>query len=74
VLDDQPQYENLPNLERTFNVAIHTDDAHSLNCRFTAKIKNKTIKEGLDLFRASDTIGYSIVDNDVYIHGSFCED
>lgn len=74
VFDDQPLREILPILERTFNVTIHTEDAHSLNCRFTAKIKNKSLNEVLDLFRASETIGYSIKDNDVYIHGSFCED
>lgn len=74
VFEDQPLREILPILERTFNVAIHTEDAHSLNCRFTAKIENKSLKEVLDLFRASDTIGYTIDNSDVYIHGSFCED
>lgn len=72
--DDQPVYEIIPILERTFNVNIHTDDASSLDCRFTAKINNKSLKEVLELFRTSDTIEYAIVADDVYIKGSFCED
>lgn len=74
VFDDQPLYEILPILERTFNVAIHTDDAYALDCRFTAKISNKSLSEVLELFRTSDTIGYTIADKDVYIKGSFCND
>lgn len=72
--DDQPLYEILPILERTFNVTIHTDDAYALDCRFTAKISNKSLDEVLELFRTSDTIGYSIAGKDVYIKGSFCND
>lgn len=74
VFDDQPLYEILPILERTFNVTIHTDEAHSLDCRFTAKINNKSLTEVLDLFRTSDTIAYSVVADNVYIKGSFCND
>lgn len=74
VFDDQPLYEILPILERTFNVSIHTDEVNSLDCRFTAKIHNKSLSDVLELFRTSDTIGYSIVASDVYIKGSFCDD
>ncbi|HEX5170044.1 MAG TPA: FecR domain-containing protein [Cyclobacteriaceae bacterium] len=74
VFDDQPLYEILPILERTFNVSIHTDEASSLDCRFTAKINNKSLKEVLELFRTSDTIGYTIAGSDVYLEGSFCND
>ncbi|MDV3310799.1 MAG: FecR domain-containing protein [Cyclobacteriaceae bacterium] len=74
VFDDQPLYEILPVLERTFNVTIHTDDAYALDCRFTAKISNKSLGEVLELFRTSDTIGYTIAGKDVYIKGSFCND
>jgi transmembrane sensor len=74
VFDDQPLYEILPILERTFNVTIHTDQATSLDCRFTAKINNMSLAEVLELFGTSDTIGYTIFANDVYITGSFCDD
>jgi len=74
IFEDQPLYEILPILERTFNVSIHTDDASSLDCRFTAKINNKSLNEVLELFRTSDTIEYTVVANDVYINGSFCDD
>lgn len=74
VFDDQPLYEILPILERTFNVTIHTEDAYALDCRFTAKIRNKSLEEVLELFRTSDTIGYTIAGKDVYIKGSFCND
>ena len=74
VFDDQPLYEIIPILERTFNVTIHTDDAYALDCRFTAKISNKSLDEVLELFRTSDTIGYTIAGKDVYIKGSFCSD
>jgi ferric-dicitrate binding protein FerR (iron transport regulator) len=74
IFDDQPLYEIIPILERTFNVTIHTDDAYALDCRFTAKISNKSLEEVLELFRTSDTIGYTIAGKDVYIKGSFCND
>lgn len=74
VFEDLPLYEIIPVLERTFNVTIHTDDASSLDCRFTAKINNKSLKEVLELFRTSDTIAYTIVADDVYIKGNFCND
>lgn len=74
VFDDEPLYDILPVLERTYDVVIHTDDKFSLDCRFTAKINNKSLQEVLDLFRASDTIEYTIVANNVYIKGSFCND
>ena len=72
VFNDQPLYEIIPILERWFNVNIHTDDAYDLNCRFTAEINNKSLNEVLELFRTSDTIGYDIVANNVYIKGNFC--
>jgi len=74
VFDDQPLYEILPILERTFNVAIHTDQASSLDCRFTAKINNMSLDEVLELFGTSDKIGYTVYANEVYITGSFCND
>ncbi len=74
IFDDQPLHEILPILERTFNVSIHTEEVNSLDCRFTAKIHNKSLQDVLELFRTSDTIGYSVVANDVYIKGSFCDD
>ena len=74
VFDDQPLYEILPILERTFNVTIHTDQASSLDCRFTAKINNMSLSEVLELFGTSDTIGYTVYANEVYITGSFCDD
>ena len=74
VFDDQPLYEILPILERTFNVTIHTDQATSLDCRFTASINNMSLDEVLELFSTSDTIGYTILANEVYITGSFCDD
>lgn len=74
VFDDEPLYEILPILERTFNVTIHTDQANSLDCRFTATINNMSLDEVLELFSTSDTIGYTILANEVYITGSFCDD
>lgn len=72
--EDQPLREILPVLERTFNVTIHTDEVSSMDCRFTAKINNKSLNEVLELFRTSDKIGYTITGNDVYIRGSFCNE
>lgn len=74
VFEDQPLREILPILERTFNVNILVDDGSSLDCRFTAKINNKSLNEVLELFRTSDKIGYTITDNEVQIKGSFCND
>jgi len=74
VFEDQPLYEILPVLERTFNVTIHTEAGAALDCRFTAKIKNKSLQDVLELFRTSDTIGYRIDGNEVFIDGNFCEE
>lgn len=74
VFEDQPFYEILPILERTFNVNIHTDQASSLDCRFTAKINNMSLAEVLELFGTSDKIGYTVYANEVYLTGSFCDD
>lgn len=74
VFEDQPLREILPILERTFNVNILVDDASSLDCRFTAKVNNKSLNEVLELFRTSDKIGYTIAANEVQIKGSFCSD
>lgn len=74
VFEDEPLSEIFPILQRTFNVTIHTSDAASLDCRFTAKISNKSLEEVLELFRTSDKIRYTIVANDVYINGGFCDD
>lgn len=74
VFEDQPIREILPILERTFNVRFLVDDESSLDCRFTAKINNKSLNEVLELFRTSDKIGYKIVANEVQIKGSFCSD
>jgi ferric-dicitrate binding protein FerR (iron transport regulator) len=71
--NDQPLNEILPVLERWFNVSIHADNAASLECRFTAKINNKTLEEVLELFKTSETISYTIEGSDVYLFGSFCE-
>jgi transmembrane sensor len=74
VFEDQPVAEILPILERTFDVTIHTEDATALDCRFTAKINNKSLQEVLELFKTSDTIMYEIIGNEVFIKGSFCEE
>ncbi len=71
--DDQPFNEIIPVLERWFNVTIHTENAASLECRFTAKINNKTLEEVLELFKTSDTISYDIDGSEVHIYGNFCE-
>jgi transmembrane sensor len=70
--DDQPFSEIKPVLERWFNVRIHIENAESLDCRFTAKVNNKSLEEVLDLFKASDTISYRIEGREVYITGTFC--
>jgi transmembrane sensor len=74
VFDDKPFYEIIPVLERWFNVTIHTGSNSNLDCRFTAKINNKSLEEVLELFESSDRIEYKIKGNEVFFEGSLCED
>jgi len=74
VFDDSPFSEIIPMLERWYGVKIHMADQHSLDCRFSAKIDNKTLSEVQDLFKTSDTITYQMKGNDVYITGKLCEE
>jgi ferric-dicitrate binding protein FerR (iron transport regulator) len=62
-------------LERWYNVKIHIKGKHSEDCRFSAKIHNKTLQEVLELFATSESLfEYKIEGKEVFIIGDFCSE
>ena len=72
-------FENKPfsyikeTLERWYNVTIVMQDEKSLSCTFTAKFKDKTLEEVLDIFRNTESINYRIEGDHVTISGRLCD-
>lgn len=72
-------FENKPfsyireTLERWYNVTIVLQDEKSLSCTFTAKFKDKTLQEVLEIFRNTESINYWIEGDRVTINGRLCE-
>jgi transmembrane sensor len=62
-------------LERWYNVKIHLEGEHVLECRFSAKIDNKPLEEVLELFKATGpSLNYRIEGDEVFITGELCDD
>jgi transmembrane sensor len=74
VFDDQPLSDIVNELERWFNVTIEVEDQASLNCHFSAKVNNKTLKEVLELFKDSEAIDYRLDGAKVFISGKLCNE
>lgn len=72
IFDNRPLSEIITALERWYDVKIEVEDENSLKCHFSAKIENLSLKEVLELFRASDGIDYEIDGRDVWIRGLIC--
>ncbi|RAV98478.1 FecR family protein [Pseudochryseolinea flava] len=64
----------MQDLERWYDVTIHVDNTQALECRFSAKIDNKTLEDVLELFKdAGPSFDYKIEGNEVFITGNFCD-
>lgn len=73
VFDDKPFSYIRETLERSYDVSIIMEDESSLTCTFSAKFKDKTLKEVLEIFRNTESINYEIKDDTVFITGKLCE-
>ncbi len=72
IFDNRPLSEIITALERWYDVRIRVEDEHALRCHFSAKIENLSLKEVLELFKASDGIDYEINGHEVSIRGLIC--
>lgn len=73
IFDNKPFSYIKETLERRYNVTIVMQDEKSLSCTFTAKFKDKTLKEVLEIFRSTESINYWIDGDRVTINGRLCE-
>jgi len=60
-------------LERWYAIQIEVEDKAALECHFSARFNNKTIKEVLDMMKTSDELNFEIKKDRVVIHGRLCE-
>ena len=73
IFDDKPFSYIKETLERWYNVTIVMEDENSLTCAFSAKFKDKTLEEVLEIFRNTEVINYRIDGDQVLIGGKLCE-
>jgi transmembrane sensor len=74
VFDDRPFSYIKETLERWYNVTIKVEDESSLSCTFTAKFKDKSLQEVLEIFKNTESsIDYKIDGDHVHITGKLCE-
>jgi transmembrane sensor len=74
VFDDKPFSYIKEILERWYNVTIQVEDETSLSCTFTAKFKDKTLQEVLEIFKNTESsIDYKIDGDQVHVTGKLCE-
>lgn len=71
-------FENKPfsyikeTLERWYNVTLMMEDEKSLTCTFSAKFKDKTLQQVLEIFSNTESISYRIEGDKVFIKGKLC--
>jgi ferric-dicitrate binding protein FerR (iron transport regulator) len=73
IFDDKPFSYIKETLERGYNVTIVMEDEHSLTCTFSARFKDKTLQEVLEIFKTTESIDYRIAGDRVFIYGRLCE-
>ena len=73
IFEDKPFSYIKETLERWYDVSIVMEDENSLSCAFSAKFKNKTLREVLEIFRNTESISYRIAGDQVFIQGRLCE-
>jgi ferric-dicitrate binding protein FerR (iron transport regulator) len=74
VFDDKPFSYIKETLERWYNVTIVVEDENSLSCTFTARFKDKSLQEVLEIFKNTESsISYRIDGDHAYITGKLCE-
>jgi ferric-dicitrate binding protein FerR (iron transport regulator) len=73
IFDDKPFSYIKETLERWYNVKIIMQDEKSLGCTFSARFKDKTLQEVLDIFKTTESINYWINGDQVIINGKLCQ-
>lgn len=73
IFDNKPFSYIKETLERWYDVTITMEDEHSLSCTFSAKFKDKTLQEVLEIFRSTESINYRIDGDHVFINGRLCQ-
>jgi transmembrane sensor len=73
IFDDKPFSYIKETLERWYDVSIIMEDEDSLTCTFSAKFKDKTLQEVLEIFRNTESINYRITGDQILIGGKLCE-
>jgi ferric-dicitrate binding protein FerR (iron transport regulator) len=73
IFDNKPFSYIKETLERGYNVTIVMEDENSLTCTFSARFKDKTLQEVLEIFKTTESIDYRISGDRVFIYGRLCE-
>jgi ferric-dicitrate binding protein FerR (iron transport regulator) len=73
IFDNKPFSYIKDTLERWYNVTIDMQDEKSLSCTFTARFKDKSLEEVLEIFRNTESINYWIDGDHVTINGRLCD-
>ena len=73
IFDDKPFSFIKETMERWYDVSIHMEDQKSLSCTYSARFKDKTLQEVLEIFRNTESIQYRIEGQQVFITGKLCQ-
>lgn len=73
IFDDKPFSYIKETLERWYDVRITIEDENSMACTFSAKFKDKTLYEVLEIFKNTEAINYRIDGKAVFIYGRLCQ-
>jgi len=72
IFDNKPFAYIKETLERWYDVTITMEDEKSLSCSFSAKFKDKTLVEVLEIFKNTESINYWVEGDQVFISGKLC--
>lgn len=73
IFDDKPFSFIKETMERWYDVSIHMEDETSLSCTYSARFKDKSLQEVLEIFRNTESIQYRIEGKQVFISGKLCQ-
>lgn len=73
IFDNKPFSFIKETMERWYDVSIIMEDENSLSCTYSAKFKDKTLLEVLEIFKNTEAINYRIEGNQVFINGKLCQ-
>lgn len=63
----------IQSLERRYNVKIHISRTQTMDCKLTARIRNESLGEMLELLKSTTSITYKIEGGEVFIEGKMCD-